>query len=157
MAVARSHVLYGSTSQVCRKLDGAYWVEAQSFSCSLNPGLGPSASENLTAEEMKLRSMIEKKTVINLLEAYAVAVKHYLRGEDGIYYQCVHITFLAVQEFGDNLGIPEISITLSSFCLHMPFQLGFRPKRTYLRLRGSSLSLVVVTIIKLLIPPVVPP
>lgn len=31
--------------------------------------------------------MIEKKTVINLLEAYAVAIKHYLRGEDGIYYQ----------------------------------------------------------------------
>jgi hypothetical protein len=33
--------------------------------------------------------MVERKTVINLLEAYAVAVKHYLRGEDGIYYQCV--------------------------------------------------------------------
>lgn len=25
--------------------------------------------------------MIEKKTVINLVEAFAVAVKHYLRGE----------------------------------------------------------------------------
>jgi hypothetical protein len=26
--------------------------------------------------------MVEKKTIINLLEAYGVAVKHYLRGED---------------------------------------------------------------------------
>lgn len=37
-------------------------------------------------EERKSRTLIEKKTVINLLEAYAVAVKHYLRGEDGIRY-----------------------------------------------------------------------
>ena len=41
-------------------------------------------------EELKARAYVEKKTVINLLEAYAVAVKHYLRGEDGIYYQWVH-------------------------------------------------------------------
>jgi ion channel-forming bestrophin family protein len=38
-------------------------------------------------EELKARALVEKKTVINLLEAFAVAVKHYLRGEDGIYYQ----------------------------------------------------------------------
>ncbi|KZP32154.1 UPF0187-domain-containing protein [Athelia psychrophila] len=37
-------------------------------------------------EENKARVLIEKKTAINLLEAFAVAVKHYLRGEDGIYY-----------------------------------------------------------------------
>ena len=33
--------------------------------------------------------MVEKKSAINLLEAFAVAVKHYLRGEDGIYYKFV--------------------------------------------------------------------
>ncbi|KAI6112252.1 Bestrophin, RFP-TM, chloride channel-domain-containing protein [Pisolithus croceorrhizus] len=41
---------------------------------------------DLTNEERRSRTLIEKKTVINLLEAYAVAVKHYLRGEDGIRY-----------------------------------------------------------------------
>ena len=40
-------------------------------------------------DETKARTLIEKKTSINLLEAFAVAVKHYLRGEDGIYYQSV--------------------------------------------------------------------
>ncbi|KAF7327759.1 hypothetical protein MKEN_00355500 [Mycena kentingensis (nom. inval.)] len=40
-----------------------------------------------TADEMKARGMVEKKTIINLIEAFAVAVKHYLRAEDGIYYQ----------------------------------------------------------------------
>ncbi|KAK0450293.1 Bestrophin, RFP-TM, chloride channel-domain-containing protein [Desarmillaria tabescens] len=46
----------------------------------------PPATESASAEELKARAMVEKKTVINLLEAYAVAIKHYLRGEDGIYY-----------------------------------------------------------------------
>ncbi|KAF8730060.1 hypothetical protein AX14_005754 [Amanita brunnescens Koide BX004] len=47
----------------------------------------PSPAENDTAEKVKMRSVVEKKTVINLLEAFAVSVKHYLRGEDGIHYQ----------------------------------------------------------------------
>ncbi|KAK0476345.1 Bestrophin, RFP-TM, chloride channel-domain-containing protein [Armillaria novae-zelandiae] len=47
----------------------------------------PPATESASAEELKARAMVEKKTVINLLEAYAVAIKHYLRGEDDIYYQ----------------------------------------------------------------------
>lgn len=40
-------------------------------------------------EELKARAMVEKKTAINLVEAFAVAVKHYLRGEEGIYYKYV--------------------------------------------------------------------
>ena len=40
-------------------------------------------------EEQAARSMIEKKSVINLLEAFAVSLKHYLRGEDGIIYKYV--------------------------------------------------------------------
>ncbi|KAG2130681.1 Bestrophin, RFP-TM, chloride channel-domain-containing protein [Suillus clintonianus] len=45
------------------------------------------ASQALTDEENKARTLIEKTSVVNLLEAFAVAVKHYLRGEDGIYYE----------------------------------------------------------------------
>ncbi|KAJ8580308.1 UPF0187-domain-containing protein [Rhizopogon salebrosus TDB-379] len=49
------------------------------------PGKGdPEEGQQQHREAMTL---IEKKTVINLLEAYAVAVKHYLRGEDGINYE----------------------------------------------------------------------
>jgi len=49
--------------------------------------LVPEPSENQTMDEMKARSMVEKKSVINLLEAFAVSLKHYLRGEDSIYYK----------------------------------------------------------------------
>lgn len=46
-----------------------------------------------TPDQAKARGLIEKKTAINLLEAFAVAVKHYLRGEDGIYYKFVVFGF----------------------------------------------------------------
>ncbi|KIJ15808.1 hypothetical protein PAXINDRAFT_99189 [Paxillus involutus ATCC 200175] len=46
--------------------------------------------DTLPKDEAKVRTLIEKKTVINLLEGYAAATKHYLRGEDGIAYKDVH-------------------------------------------------------------------
>jgi len=42
--------------------------------------------EGMSDEEQMARALMEKKTVLNLVEAYAVAIKHYLRSEDGIYY-----------------------------------------------------------------------
>ncbi|KAG8743272.1 hypothetical protein FRC11_013917, partial [Ceratobasidium sp. 423] len=42
----------------------------------------------LTAEERaRCRILIEKRTTINLIEAFSIAVKHYLRGEEGIEYE----------------------------------------------------------------------
>ncbi|KAG8825973.1 hypothetical protein FRC19_010052 [Serendipita sp. 401] len=40
-----------------------------------------------TVQEYKARTLVEKKTVLNLLEAFAVALKHYLRGEEGTHYE----------------------------------------------------------------------
>ncbi|KAF8601085.1 UPF0187-domain-containing protein [Ceratobasidium sp. AG-I] len=37
--------------------------------------------------EEQTRNITEKRTAINLVEAFSVAVKHYLRGEEGIYYE----------------------------------------------------------------------
>lgn len=39
-----------------------------------------------TDDEKRARTLVEKKTVLNLIEAFSVAVKHYLRGEEGINY-----------------------------------------------------------------------
>ncbi|KAJ7148784.1 Bestrophin, RFP-TM, chloride channel-domain-containing protein [Mycena crocata] len=65
------------------------------------------ATERLNAETMKSRSMIEKKTVINLLEAFGVAVKHYLRGEDGIYYQDLYYLVKFLPAYALPAGIPS--------------------------------------------------
>ena len=39
---------------------------------------------NITEEEKRVRVLIEKKTVLNLVDAFSVSVKHYLRGESGM-------------------------------------------------------------------------
>lgn len=39
---------------------------------------------NVSAEEVKARVLVEKKTILNLVDAFCVAVKHYLRGEEGM-------------------------------------------------------------------------
>ncbi|KAF7303652.1 hypothetical protein MIND_00594600 [Mycena indigotica] len=60
-----------------------------------------------TTEDMTARGMVEKKTVINLIEAFAVAVKHYLRGEDGIYYQDLYYLVKFLPAYALPLGIPS--------------------------------------------------
>ncbi|KAG8995487.1 hypothetical protein FRB94_009136 [Tulasnella sp. JGI-2019a] len=50
----------------------------------------PTTSEKLSATELaelRTRIIIEKKSAINLIEAFAMALKHYLRGEESIYFQ----------------------------------------------------------------------
>jgi len=65
------------------------------------------ATETISAEEMKARAMIERKTVINLLEAYSVAIKHYLRGEDGIYYKDLYYLVKFLPGYALPAGIPS--------------------------------------------------
>jgi putative membrane protein len=44
-------------------------------------------------DEKRARTLVEKKTVLNLVEGFAVSVKHYLRGEEGIRYEDLyHLT-----------------------------------------------------------------
>ncbi|CAE6451650.1 unnamed protein product, partial [Rhizoctonia solani] len=52
------------------------------------------------------RTLIEKRTTINLIEAFSIAVKHYLRGEDGIEYEDLHklVKFLPAYALPDSTG-----------------------------------------------------
>ncbi|KAI3610776.1 UPF0187-domain-containing protein [Moniliophthora roreri] len=67
----------------------------------------PPATETESADELKAKAMIEKKTVINLLEAFSVAVKHYLRGEDGIYYEDLYYLVKFLPAYALPPGIPS--------------------------------------------------
>ncbi|PPQ90098.1 hypothetical protein CVT25_012262 [Psilocybe cyanescens] len=59
-----------------------------------------------------IESVVEKKTMINLVQAYSVSVKHLLRGEQGVYYEDLYplISFLPryVSE-ADETGFDESS------------------------------------------------
>lgn len=62
---------------------------------------------NRSAEEVRARVLVEKKTVINLLEAFGVAVKHYLRGEDGIHYVDLYHLVKHLPAYALPAGIPS--------------------------------------------------
>ncbi|KAF8628929.1 hypothetical protein AX15_003647 [Amanita polypyramis BW_CC] len=67
-----------------------------------------------TAEQIRMRALIEKKTVLNLLEGYAVSVKHYLRGEDGIYYQDLYYLIKFLPGYALPAGRPSINTEYST-------------------------------------------
>ncbi|KAF8908125.1 Bestrophin, RFP-TM, chloride channel-domain-containing protein [Gymnopilus junonius] len=66
-------------------------------------------TEGMTTEEAKARTLIEKKSVVNLLEAFAVAMKHYLRGEDGIYYQDLYYLVKFLPAYALPAGLPSMT------------------------------------------------
>jgi ion channel-forming bestrophin family protein len=66
------------------------------------------APKSETPDQHKARCIIEKKTVINLLEAFGVAVKHYLRGEDGIYYEDLYHLVKFLPSYALPAGLPSV-------------------------------------------------
>ncbi|KAK7052508.1 Bestrophin, RFP-TM, chloride channel-domain-containing protein [Favolaschia claudopus] len=106
-------VSYRTTSSFERYNEGRrYWsqivLSSRTFARTVwfhVPDLPP--SKELDAESIFSRGLIEKKTVINLLEAFAVAVKHYLRGEDGIYYQDLYYLVKFLPAYALPTGIPS--------------------------------------------------
>ncbi|KAF4585171.1 hypothetical protein EYR40_002008 [Pleurotus pulmonarius] len=67
----------------------------------------PTSGIEIPADEERARSTIEKKTAINLLEAFAVAIKHYLRNEDGIYYRDLYYLVKFLPEYALPAGRPS--------------------------------------------------
>ncbi|EJD43252.1 UPF0187-domain-containing protein [Auricularia subglabra TFB-10046 SS5] len=57
----------------------------------------------------RLEALIEKKSMINLVQAFSVSVKHFLRGEAGIYYEDLYplVSFLPKFAQGSNGGPAE--------------------------------------------------
>lgn len=66
-----------------RTLARAVWFHVP----ELPPATADDEAHRRSEEERRARNLVEKKTVINLIEAFSVAVKHYLRGEEGIAYE----------------------------------------------------------------------
>ncbi|KAG2343413.1 UPF0187-domain-containing protein [Suillus weaverae] len=78
----------------CRTFGRIVWLHVPENAISAPINDRPLSHEE--TERDKARTLIEKKTMVNLVEAYAVSVKHYLRGEEGIYYKDLYplVSFL---------------------------------------------------------------
>ena len=60
-----------------------------------------------SAEERKARTLLEKKTVLNLVEAFGTSVKHYLRGEEGIFYEDLYHLVKFLPPYALPAGLPS--------------------------------------------------
>jgi hypothetical protein len=69
--------------------------------------LGP----DMSGEENKVRVLIEKKTVLNLIDAFSVAVKHYLRGETGM---------MRVQRIFMGFDFMSLQTSITRICITRP-------------------------------------
>ncbi|KAH9050217.1 UPF0187-domain-containing protein [Lactarius hengduanensis] len=65
--------------------------------------MGPDVPE----KERKARVLVEKKTVLNLIDAFGVAVKHYLRAEEGIHYEDLYHTTKFLPTYALPAGMPS--------------------------------------------------
>jgi ion channel-forming bestrophin family protein len=87
--------------QVCKSTSGPLIVCLTSSDALPDDTSGPQP-----LDQRKARALIEKKTVINLLEAFAISVKHYLRGEEGIFYEDLYhlVKFLPAYALPKGIG-----------------------------------------------------
>lgn len=83
---------------------------------------------DVPAEENKARVLVEKKTVLNLVDAFAVAVKHYLRGESGM--MCTQRIFTGFNFTSSQTSITRICITRLNISHHTHCPRVFRPLAT---------------------------
>ncbi|KAJ7031904.1 Bestrophin, RFP-TM, chloride channel-domain-containing protein [Mycena alexandri] len=53
-----------------------------------------------------VQSVIEKKTMVNLVQAFSVAVKHFLRAEPGVYYEDLYPLICFLPRYANTVGPP---------------------------------------------------
>lgn len=95
--------MWGEVIKNCRTLSRLIWIH-------IPPKL--SATKEPTLEDMKL-ALAEKKAALGLIEGYAVALKHHLRGEMGLYY--VDLYHLLVRTHRTSLCKQSLTEFLCSF------------------------------------------
>lgn len=65
------------------------------------------AIERTDKDENKMttvQSIIEKKSMINLVQGFSVAVKHFLRGETGVYYEDLYPLICFLPRYANGVG-----------------------------------------------------
>jgi len=63
--------------------------------------------DTLTEAERKARVLLEKKTIINLIEAFGISIKHYLRGEEGVFYEDLYHLVKFLPPYALPAGLPS--------------------------------------------------
>lgn len=70
--------LWGNIALASRNIGMIIWIHVP---------LKRKVKEGENADDVQLRAIIERKSMMNLVQAFSVSVKHFLRSEPGIYYE----------------------------------------------------------------------
>ncbi|CAE6408609.1 unnamed protein product [Rhizoctonia solani] len=57
-------------------------------------------------KDARLKAIIEKRSMINLVQAFSASVKHYLRGETGVYYKDVYPLIAFLPKYANTEHLP---------------------------------------------------
>lgn len=78
---------WSSISLASRNLAFIIWLHTPPTTLTADElaALAPMSKER--SDEEKMKAILEKRTMINLIQAFAVASKHYLRHEPGVFYE----------------------------------------------------------------------
>ncbi|KAG9014415.1 hypothetical protein FRB90_005333 [Tulasnella sp. 427] len=87
----QGRAMWGDVIKTCRTFSRLIWFHVPARTTS---------SGDPTEDEVR-QAIAEKKTALGLIEGYAVAVKHHLRGETGIYYADLYYLTLPLHQGTD--------------------------------------------------------
>ncbi|KAM0749178.1 UPF0187-domain-containing protein, partial [Meredithblackwellia eburnea MCA 4105] len=87
-----------------RNLAFLIWLHAPETTLTAAQLSQPRSADEL---DRKLKCLIEKRTMINLIEAFSVATKHYLRNEPGVYYEDLYHLVLALPKYSFPSSVEE--------------------------------------------------
>lgn len=136
-------ISYRTTSSFERYNEGRkYWSQVVFASRTLSRliwfhvpdtmDMGPDVLE----AERRVRVLVEKKTVLNLIDGFCVAVKHYLRGESDIYYEDLYHTTKYLTTYLLPPGLPSTDNLTSD--LSSPKSVSFQEHQQVIVQRRSN-------------------
>ncbi|GAA6043659.1 hypothetical protein JCM8097_000863 [Rhodosporidiobolus ruineniae] len=95
-------------SLASRNLASLIWIQIgpTTLSAAEQANLTPGSDEE---EVEKVKGLIEKRTMLGLIQAFSVATKHYVRGESGAFYEDLYplVSFLPKYSFPSGIEDPS--------------------------------------------------
>ncbi|KAG8746201.1 hypothetical protein FRC10_005717 [Ceratobasidium sp. 414] len=100
--------LWSTISLSSRNLANLIWIHV--------PTDRSAKAKSPLPKDANLKAIIEKKSMINVVQAFSASVKHYLRGESGVYYRDVYplIAFLPQYATESSQNDPDTRLPLWS-------------------------------------------
>ncbi|CUA68318.1 hypothetical protein RSOLAG22IIIB_07846 [Rhizoctonia solani] len=90
--------LWSTISLASRNLATLIWIHV--------PTDRSAKSNTPLPKDAQLKAIVEKRSMINLVQAFSASVKHYLRGETGVYYEDVYPLIAFLPKYANNEHLP---------------------------------------------------